>query len=57
MDMQKRWKYFLKTIKDDTLELSAVIEKIKVFLEPIYYTMINNSIYEKKWNAKEWEWK
>lgn len=26
VDMQKRWKYFLKTIKDDTLEFSAVIE-------------------------------
>lgn len=57
MDMQKRWRYFLKSMKDDSLEFLMVIEKIKVFLEPIYYTMINNSIYEKKWNAKEWEWK
>ena len=55
MDMQKRWRYFLKSMKDDSLEFLEVIEKIKVFLEPIYYTMINNSIYEKKWNAKEWE--
>ena len=30
-DMQKRWKFFLKTIKDDTLEFSVVIEEIQTF--------------------------
>ena len=57
MDVQKRWRFFLKNMKDDSLVFSEVIEKIKVFLEPIYDTMINNSVYEKRWNAKEWEWK
>lgn len=32
-DMQKRWRYFLKNIKDNTLEFSTVIEEIKIFLE------------------------
>lgn len=54
-DMQKRWRYFLKNIKDDTLEFSTAIEEIKVFLEPIFYAMISNSIYKKRWNTKEWK--
>ncbi|MFR5868542.1 MAG: nucleotidyl transferase AbiEii/AbiGii toxin family protein [Oscillospiraceae bacterium] len=33
IDMQKRWKYFLKNIKDDTLEFSVVIDEIQTFLE------------------------
>ena len=44
-DMQKRWKYFLKNIKDDTLELSVVIEEMRRFLEPVFEAIVN----EKKW--------
>lgn len=49
-DMQKRWKYFLKTIKDDTLEFSAVIEGIQKFLEPVYDAIVNNEKWQKMWS-------
>lgn len=35
-DMQKRWKYFLKTTKDDTLEFLFVIAEVHAFLGPVF---------------------
>ncbi len=34
-DMLKKWKYFLKNIKDENLEFETVIDGIQAFLEPI----------------------
>lgn len=50
MDMQKRWKYFLKTIKDDSLEFSAIIEEIQTFLEPVFEAIVNEDEWQKQWN-------
>lgn len=35
-DMQKRWKNFLKNIRDYTLAFSVVIQAIQTFLEPVF---------------------
>ena len=51
MDMQKRWKYFLKTIKDDSLEFSAVIEEIQKFLEPVFEAIVNEGEWQKQWTT------
>ena len=48
-DMQKRWKYFLKTIKDDTLEFPFVIAEIRTFLEPVFDAIINEVEWRKQW--------
>ena len=55
-DMQMRWKYFLKTIKDDTLEFSFVISEIQTFLEPVFDAIINEVEWKKVWksNAEKW---
>ena len=55
-DMQKRWKYFLKTIKDDTLEFPFVIAEIQTFLEPVFDAIVNESEWQKVWksNAEKW---
>lgn len=53
--MQKRWKYFLKTIKDDTLEFSAVIEEIQIFLEPVFDAIVNEDEWQAEWNfIRKW---
>ncbi len=52
MDMQKRWKYFLKTIKDDTLEFSAVIEEIQTFLEPVFDAIVNEDEWLGSWKSQ-----
>lgn len=57
VDIQKRWKYFLKTIKDDTLEFSVVIEGIQSFLEPVFNAMVNEDEFQKVWYSIECNWK
>ena len=52
VDMQKRWKYFLKTIKDDTLEFSVVNEKIQIFLEPVFDVIVNEEEWQQDWNSQ-----
>ena len=55
-DMQKRWKFFLKTIKDNTLEFPFVIEEIQTFLEPVFDAIVNEKEWQNIWkgNAKKW---
>ena len=57
VDMQKRWKFFLKTIKDDTLEFSVVIEEIQTFLEPVFDAIVNEDEWQKQWCSIECNWK
>ncbi len=56
VDMQKRWKFFLKTIKDDTLEFSAVIEGIQTFLEPVFDAIENEFEWYNSWKSKDGIW-
>lgn len=55
-DMQKRWKHFLKTIKDDTLEFSFVITEIQTFLEPVFDAIVNEDEWQKEWIASSIQW-
>ena len=43
-------KYFLKNIKDDTLEFSVVIDEIQTFLEPVFEAIVNEDEWQKVWN-------
>lgn len=55
-DIKKRWRYFLRTIKDDTLEFSFVITEIKTFLEPVFNAIAGESVWRKKWFCRELKW-
>lgn len=55
-DMQKRWRYFLKNVKDDTLELSTVIEEIRIFLEPVFDAIVNEQEYLLTWSCYDRAW-
>lgn len=50
VDIQKRWKFFLKTIKDNTLEFSVAIEEIQKFLEPVFDAIVNEDEWQEQWN-------
>lgn len=50
-DMKKRWKYFLKNIKDDALEFSVVIDEIRAFLEPVFDAIVNENEWQKEWTV------
>lgn len=56
-DMQKRWKYFLKNIKEESLEFSVVIAEIQTFLEPVFDAMVNEDEWQKMWYPAECEWR
>ena len=55
-DMQKWWKYFLRNIKDDTLEFSVVIVEIQTSLEPVFDAIVNENEWQKQWNSKNSLW-
>ena len=50
-DIQKRWKFFLKTIKDNTLGFSVVIEEIQKFLESVFDAIVNENEWQKHWKC------
>lgn len=56
-DMQKRWRYFLKNIKDDTLEFSTVIEEMQRFLEPVFEAIVNKKEWSSFWVKQFNLWK
>ena len=56
-DMQKRWKYFLKTIKDDPLAFSVVIQSIQTVLEPVFDTIVNEDEWQYNWDTKVIRWR
>lgn len=56
-DIQKRWKYFLKSIKVDTLEFSAVMHKIQIFLVPVFNAVVNEDEWQKEWNSSICNWR
>jgi len=55
-DMQKRWKYFLKNIKDFSLELTMVIKEIQIFLEPVFDAIVNETEWQKFWISLSNTW-
>ena len=54
--MQKRWNYFLKTIKDDSLEFSVVIEEMQKFLEPVFEAIVNEDEWQGEWESNISRW-
>ena len=57
MDIQKRWRNFLRNIKDDTLEFSTVIRGIQMFLEPVFEAILNDLEWILEWDSKNTIWK
>lgn len=57
VDMQKRWKYFLKNIKDDTLEFAVVIDGIRTFLEPVFENIITKKNTINIWDSGKNKWR
>jgi len=55
-DMQKKWKYFLKNINDESLKFSVVINKMRIFLVPVYEAIIEKTEWQKTWICKKGIW-
>lgn len=48
-DMQKRWNFFSKTVRDNSIEYSVIITEIQAFLEPIFDAMVNEDDWQNIW--------
>ncbi|MCI9448399.1 MAG: nucleotidyl transferase AbiEii/AbiGii toxin family protein, partial [Lachnospiraceae bacterium] len=55
-DMQKRWRYFLKNMKNDTLEFAVVIKEMQIFLEPVFDAIVDEGEWDKEWNSSSGTW-
>ncbi len=55
-DMQIKWRYFLKNIKNEQLAFDVVIDSIKNFLEPVFMAIIENKIWQKNWSSINNKW-
>lgn len=55
-DMQTKWRYFLKSIKDESLDFAVVINEIQAFLEPVYNVMIGETEWQNVWDCRKQAW-
>lgn len=55
-DMQTKWRYFLKTLGNPEIEFSKVIMGITAFLQPVWYSILAENEYQRRWNSKETKW-
>lgn len=49
-EIQKRWNYFLKSIKEDNLEFSVVMNEIERFLAPVFDALIAEVSFFETWH-------
>ncbi len=49
-DMQIKWRYFLKNIKNEFLEFAVVMKEIQIFLEPVFDAIVSEIEWQKKWD-------
>lgn len=56
-DKQTQWKAFQRRVKSaSSLEFTVVIYVIKLFLQPIYYCVLEEREFFGQWNCKSGEW-
>jgi len=55
-DMHTKWKYFLRSIKNESLGLTCVIDEIRLFLEPVFEAMVTEAEWQKTWDSGKKMW-
>lgn len=56
-NIQKRWKYFIKNIKDDMFEFEVIVKEIQKFLEPVFDAILNEEEWQNSWDAIAIRWR
>lgn len=56
MECRRNGERLRKKIDVDMEEFPVIIQSINVFLSEPYTAVINGTIFEKQWNAKEGSW-
>ena len=55
-EIQRRWKNFLKNVKEESLEFSQVIKGIKEIIEPIFDAILKEDEWQGIWNSDHVTW-
>ncbi len=55
-DIVKRWKNFLKVIKDDSLDFQMIMDMIRTFLSPVFESIIREDELLLRWDCEKCEW-
>jgi len=56
-DMQSKWRYFTKSIKNNTLSLQMVIGLMEAFLRPVCDAIADDRNWQKQWYCESRLWK
>lgn len=56
-DIQVRWRYFLKTLKNAELPFANVIDGIQQFLSPVWGAILSKKEFLTSWDAEAGSWK
>ena len=57
LEMNKRWRNFLKQLKQNEPDFKEVLDVINKFLEPIWFAMIEEDEFFGEWDSAEMSWK
>ena len=55
-DMQMKWRYFLKTLRNPTVPFNEIIHGISIYINPIWNSIINDNEYTCTWVASKQQW-
>ena len=55
-DMRTKWQYFLKNIKDESLEFTVVMALIQKFLEPVFDSIVSEKELLLTWRCEKKEY-
>lgn len=55
-DMQKKWRYFLRTLRNPEIPFAEVMDGIAAFLEPVWSAFVKEEEFQKQWSCERREW-
>ncbi len=55
-DMQVKWGYFLKNVKEEPLAFAVVINGLAAFLEPVFDAIVVESEWQRTWKCRRLAW-
>lgn len=56
VDMQKKWRYFLRTLRNPEIPFTQVMDGIEAFLEPVWSAFVKEEEFQKRWSCERREW-
>jgi predicted nucleotidyltransferase component of viral defense system len=55
-DMKIKWRYFLKTLGNPKIAFQDVMDGLRIFLEPVWNSILNENRYHGCWNVESLQW-